>query len=82
MRIIVNLSCGRAAALFPPDEPVTEKAPVFFGLFVPKTLERLTLKGEVTIKHKNKSGDGFLGGIQFKSLLPEDLFARLTQKKL
>jgi hypothetical protein len=72
---IVNLSRGGAAALFPPNEPVTVKAPIFLGLFIPKTLERLTLRGEVIIKYK--SGDGLLGGIQFESLLPEDLFAKL-----
>jgi hypothetical protein len=45
-------------------------------LFVPKSLEQLSLKGEVKTRHKR--GDSLVGGIHFISLLPEELFIKLS----
>jgi c-di-GMP-binding flagellar brake protein YcgR len=72
---IINLSRSGVGVLFPPNEPLTLGAQVFLELFVPKTLEQLSLKGEIKTRHKR--GDSLIGGIHFISLLPEDLFIKL-----
>ncbi len=73
---IINLSRSGAGVLFPLNEPLTIGAQVFLELFVPKTLEQLSLKGEAKTIYKH--GDSLIGGIHFISLLPEELFAKLN----
>ena len=73
---IINLSRSGATVLFPPNELLKVKAAIFFELPIPKTCEQLTIKGE--LKSKHKSEDGLVYGIQFESLLPEDMFAKLA----
>ena len=73
---IINLSRSGAGVLFPLNEPITIGAQVFMELFLPKTLEQISLKGEVKTKHKR--GESLVGGINFISLLPEDLFGKLV----
>jgi hypothetical protein len=72
---IIDVSRSGAGVLFPLNEPLTIGAQVFLELFVPKTLEQVSLKGEVKTSHKR--GDSLIGGINFISLLPEDLLAKL-----
>lgn len=76
---IINLSRSGATVQLPTSEPLKVKAAIFFELLVPKTCEQLTVKGELKAKHKSE--DGHTCGIQFEALLPEDMFAKLTQKK-
>jgi len=73
---IINVSRSGVGMLFPPNEPLTIGAQVFLELFVPKTLEQLSLKGEV--KTLQKRGDSLIGGIHFISLLPDDVFIKLV----
>jgi hypothetical protein len=73
---IINLSRRGAGVLFPLDEPLKPRSLIFFEFLVPKTFEQTTVKGEV--KNKNKRDDGLLGGIEFVSLLPEEMFAKLA----
>jgi c-di-GMP-binding flagellar brake protein YcgR len=73
---IVNISRSGAGVLFPLNEPLPIGAQVFLELFVPKSLEQLSLKGEVKTRHKR--GDSLIGGIHFIALLPEDLFSKLS----
>jgi hypothetical protein len=73
---IINISRSGAGVLFPLNEPLTIGAQVFLELFVPKSLEQLSLKGEVKTRHKR--GDSLVGGIHFISLLPEELFIKLS----
>ena len=73
---IIKLSRSGATVLFTPNELLKVKAAIFFELLVPKTCEQLTVKGELKTKHKSE--DGLTCGIQFESLLPEDMFAKLA----
>jgi len=73
---IITLSRSGAGVLFPLSEPLKAKSSVFFELIVPKTLEQLTVRGE--LKNKNKRKDGLVGGVEFVSLLPEEMFAKLA----
>jgi hypothetical protein len=73
---IVNLSRNGAGVLFPLSESLRAKSSIFFEFVVPNTFVQLTVRGE--LKNKNSRNDGFVGGIEFASLLPEEMFARLT----
>lgn len=73
---IITLSRSGAGVLFPVSEPLKTKSAVFFELIVPKTFEQLTVRGE--LKNKNTRNDGLVGGVEFVSLLPEEMFARLA----
>ncbi len=73
---ILNLSRRGAGVLFPLHEPLKAKAPIFFEFQLPNTFAQMTVKGQ--LKNKNKRNDGFVGGIEFETLLPEEMFARLS----
>ena len=73
---IINISRKGAGVLFPLSEPLKERVAIFFELIVPKTCEQLSLKGE--LKNKNRRKEGFFGGIEFATLLPEEMFAKLS----
>jgi len=73
---VIILSRNGAAVLFPTYEFLKTKAAVFLDLMVPKTFQQLTLRGELKIKYRSQSG--LVGGIQFESLLQEDMFCKLT----
>jgi hypothetical protein len=73
---IINLSRRGAGVLFPLNEHLKPKSLIFFELLVPKTFEQMSVRGQV--KNKNKINDGLVGGIEFASLLPEEMFAKLA----
>jgi len=73
---ILNLSRNGAGVLFPHSEPLKAKSSIFVEFVVPNTFEQLTVRGE--LKNKSSRNDGFVGGIEFDSLLPEEMFAKLT----
>lgn len=73
---ILNLSRNGAGVLFPYSEPLKAKSSIFFELMVPNVFEQMSIRGE--LKNISKRNDGCVGGIEFASLLPEDMFARLT----
>jgi hypothetical protein len=72
---VLNLSRNGAAVLFPAYEYLKAKGVIFLELIVPKTFQQLTLRGE--LKAKTRNSTGLIGGIQFLSLLREDLLNRL-----
>ena len=73
---ILNLSRSGAGVLFPLSEQLKSRASVFFELIVPNTFEQVTVRGE--LKNKNARNDGLVGGVEFVSLLPEEMFAKLA----
>jgi hypothetical protein len=73
---IITLSRSGAGVLFPLSESLKARSSVFFELIVPKTFEQLTVRGE--LKNKNTRNDGLVGGVEFVSLLPEEMFAKLA----
>jgi hypothetical protein len=73
---VISLSRNGAAVLFPTYEFLKAKVFIFIDIMVPKTLQKLTLRGELKTKHRNQSG--LVGGIQFVNLLQEDMFSKLT----
>jgi hypothetical protein len=74
---IINLSRSGVAVLFPENSPFELKALIYLDIIVPKTFEQFTLRGKVKNKHKKENG--FIGGIHFESLLPDDMFGKLTR---
>lgn len=72
---ILNLSRNGAEVLFPSFEYLKTKGVIFLDLFMPQSLKQLTLRGELKTKRRNSTG--LVGGIQFLSLLREDLLNRL-----
>ena len=74
--MIVNLSRSGAGVLFPAEETLDKGAAVFLDVVVPKSLEQLTVRGE--IKRCYSDGGKLYGGIKFDALLPEDIFAKLV----
>ena len=73
---IINISRKGAGVLFPLSEPLQDKSSIFFELIIPKTFEQLSVKG--VLKNKNRRNEGLVGGIEFTSLLPEEMFAKLA----
>jgi hypothetical protein len=73
---ILNISRNGAGVLFPDNEPLDAKSPIFIELKVPNTSEQMNIRG--VVKNKSKRNDGCVGGIEFAFLLPEDMIARLT----
>ncbi len=73
---IVTVSRRGAGVLFPHSEPIKPKSSIFFEFMVPKSFEKITIRGE--LKNKNSRDDGLVGGIEFESLLPDEIFARLS----
>jgi hypothetical protein len=71
---VINLSRNGAAVLFPVYEFLQAKVPIFLDLMVPRTVQQLSIRGELKIKYRNRSG--LVGGIQFASLLQEDIFSK------
>ena len=76
---IINISRKGAGVLFPFTEQLKEKTAIFFDFIVPKTSERLSVKGE--LKNKNSRHEGLVGGIEFVSLLPEEIFGNLAKEE-
>jgi hypothetical protein len=72
---VINLSRNGAAVLFPAYEFLQAKVPVFLDLMVPRTVQQLSIKGELKIKYRIRSG--LVGGIQFATLLQEEMFRKL-----
>ena len=73
---IINISRKGAGVLFPFTEALKERAAIFFEFIVPKTFERMSVKGE--LKYKNHREEGQIGGVEFATLLPEEVFSKLT----
>ncbi len=71
---VINLSRNGAAVLFPVYEFLQAKVPIFLDLLVPRTVQQLSIRGELKIKYRNRSG--LVGGIQFATLLQEDIFRK------
>jgi hypothetical protein len=73
---VVNISRNGAAVVFPAYEFLKEKFYVFIDLIVPKSLQQLTLRGEVRIRYRENGG--LIGGIQFDALVAEPVYNKLV----
>jgi c-di-GMP-binding flagellar brake protein YcgR len=73
---IVNLSRSGAGVLFPANSSFAVKTPIYLEIIIPQTTEQFTIRGEVKNKHTRK--EGLVGGIQFETLLPENMLSKLA----
>ena len=74
---IINISRGGATVLLPGYEYFQNKGYFYLDFIVPKTVQQLSLRGQIRMKQNQRAG--LLAGIQFDKLLPEPLFNRITE---
>jgi hypothetical protein len=73
----MNLSRAGASVFLPGYEFVKEKGYFYLDFIVPKTVQQLSLRGQVRMKASQRGG--MVAGIQFDKLLPESVFRKITE---
>jgi hypothetical protein len=74
---VISMSRSGASVLLPGYEFIKEKGFFYLDFFVPKTVQQLSIRGQVRMKCSQRGG--IVAGIQFDKLLPEHTFNKITE---